>query len=49
LRRFGVSPRNVRLHVGLEDPEELWADLARALDRAAARSSETNPREEERR
>lgn len=34
LRRFGVSPRLVRLHVGLEDPEALWADLAQALERA---------------
>ncbi|HET8729084.1 MAG TPA: PLP-dependent transferase [Alphaproteobacteria bacterium] len=31
---FGVSPRIVRLHVGLEEPEDLWADLARALERA---------------
>ena len=35
LRRFGVSPRLVRLHVGLEDPEALWADLAQALTRAS--------------
>jgi cystathionine beta-lyase/cystathionine gamma-synthase len=29
--RFGVSPRAIRLHVGLEDPEMLWADLEKAL------------------
>ena len=29
--RFSVSPRAVRLHVGLEDPEMLWADLEKAL------------------
>ena len=32
--RFGVSARLIRLHVGLEDVEHLWADLAQALDRA---------------
>ncbi|ACK52228.1 Cystathionine beta-lyase [Methylocella silvestris BL2] len=34
--RFGVSPRLIRLHVGLEDAEALWDDLERAL--ALARS-----------
>jgi cystathionine beta-lyase/cystathionine gamma-synthase len=29
--RFGVSPRAIRLHVGLEDPEILWADLEKAF------------------
>lgn len=29
---FGVSPRLIRLFVGLEDPEELWSDLQKALD-----------------
>ena len=29
--RFGVSPRAIRLHVGLEDPEMLWADLEKAF------------------
>ena len=29
--RFGVSPRAIRLHVGLEEPEALWADLENAL------------------
>jgi len=31
---FGVSPRLVRLFVGLEDPDELWQDLATALANA---------------
>ncbi len=35
--RFSVSPRAIRLHVGLEDPEMLWADLENAL----AKSSKT--------
>jgi cystathionine beta-lyase/cystathionine gamma-synthase len=29
--RFGVSPRAIRLHVGLEDPEALWSDLEQAF------------------
>ena len=29
--RFGVSPRAIRIHVGLEDPEMLWSDLENAL------------------
>lgn len=29
--RFGVSPRAIRLHVGLEDAETLWSDLENAL------------------
>lgn len=29
--RFGVSPRAIRIHVGLEDPEMLWADLENAF------------------
>ncbi len=28
LRAFGVRPRSVRLHIGLEDPGDLWSDLA---------------------
>jgi len=28
---FGISPRMVRLFVGLEDPEDLWSDLSQAL------------------
>ncbi|MBX6324192.1 MAG: aminotransferase class I/II-fold pyridoxal phosphate-dependent enzyme [Rhodospirillaceae bacterium] len=31
---FDVSPRLVRLHVGLEDVEDLWRDLEQALKRA---------------
>ena len=31
---FGLSPRVVRLHVGLEDLEDLWADLDRAFSLA---------------
>jgi cystathionine beta-lyase/cystathionine gamma-synthase len=34
--RFGVPRQAVRLHAGLEDPDDLWADLAQAL-RAARR------------
>lgn len=33
--RFNVSPRAIRLHVGLEDPEMLWADLDKALSQSA--------------
>lgn len=29
---FGISPRSVRLHVGLEGTEALWADLSAAID-----------------
>lgn len=31
---FGISPRLIRLFVGLEDPEELWNDLLGAFSRA---------------
>ena len=31
---FGVSPRLVRLFIGLEDPDELWSDLSAALANA---------------
>ena len=31
LARFGVPPGTIRLHVGLEDPAALWADLEQAL------------------
>ncbi|GAB5375921.1 MAG: PLP-dependent transferase [Acuticoccus sp.] len=31
LRRFGVSPRVVRLSLGLEEAEDLWADVEAAL------------------
>ncbi len=33
LRRAGVTPGMVRLSIGLEDPEDLWADLDQALGR----------------
>jgi cystathionine beta-lyase/cystathionine gamma-synthase len=36
LRAFKVAPQTVRLHIGLEDPAELWSDLAQALERAHA-------------
>jgi cystathionine beta-lyase/cystathionine gamma-synthase len=29
---FGVSSAMVRLHIGLEDPEDLWSDLRQALE-----------------
>ena len=29
---FGVAPETIRLHIGLEDPEDLWSDLAEALE-----------------
>jgi cystathionine beta-lyase/cystathionine gamma-synthase len=29
---FGVSPATIRLHIGLEDPEDLWSDLRQALE-----------------
>jgi cystathionine beta-lyase/cystathionine gamma-synthase len=32
--RFGVSPRAIRLHVGLEDQETLWADLENAFEKS---------------
>jgi cystathionine beta-lyase/cystathionine gamma-synthase len=31
---FDVSPRMVRLHIGLEGTEALWSDLTRAMDAA---------------
>ena len=31
---FGVSPRTIRLFIGLENPEELWNDLMRAFSGA---------------
>ena len=33
-QRFGVSPRLVRLSLGLEDAEDLWADFEAALEAA---------------
>lgn len=32
--RFGVSPRTVRFNVGLENVEDLWADVAQAFEKA---------------
>ncbi len=34
LARFSVSPRLIRIHVGLEDPDSLWQDLEQALAQA---------------
>jgi cystathionine beta-lyase/cystathionine gamma-synthase len=36
LRAFAVAPETIRLHIGLEDPDDLWSDLAQALERARA-------------
>jgi methionine-gamma-lyase len=35
----GISEGLLRISVGLEDPEDLWADLAQALEKAAAAST----------
>ncbi|MGL4280547.1 MAG: aminotransferase class I/II-fold pyridoxal phosphate-dependent enzyme [Albidovulum sp.] len=35
-QRFGVSPRLVRFSLGLESPDDLWADLEAALSESAA-------------
>jgi cystathionine beta-lyase/cystathionine gamma-synthase len=29
---FRVAPETIRLHIGLEGPEDLWSDLIRALE-----------------
>jgi cystathionine beta-lyase/cystathionine gamma-synthase len=34
MQKFGVSPDLVRLSLGLEDAEDLWADMASALDKS---------------
>ncbi|TIS10945.1 MAG: hypothetical protein E5X10_21525, partial [Mesorhizobium sp.] len=34
MARFGVSPRTIRFNVGLENVEDLWADIAQAFDKA---------------
>lgn len=34
MARFGVSPRTIRLNVGLENVEDLWNDIAQALEKA---------------
>ncbi|MCV6603508.1 MAG: PLP-dependent transferase, partial [Cohaesibacter sp.] len=31
VQRFGVSPNLVRINLGLEDREDLWADFEQAL------------------
>lgn len=31
---FGVSPRLIRIHVGLESVADLWPDLEAALNKA---------------
>jgi len=36
MQRFGVSPNLVRLSLGLEDAEDLWADFMNALSQSAA-------------
>ena len=36
MQRFGVSPNLVRLSLGLEDADDLWADFDAALSKAAA-------------
>ncbi|CTQ45863.1 aminotransferase class I/II-fold pyridoxal phosphate-dependent enzyme [Roseibium aggregatum] len=35
MQRFGVSDRIVRLSLGLEDPNDLWADFEAALSKSA--------------
>ncbi|MEM8951764.1 MAG: aminotransferase class I/II-fold pyridoxal phosphate-dependent enzyme [Pseudomonadota bacterium] len=37
LQRFGVSPKLVRLSLGLENAEDLWEDFRTALERAQVR------------
>jgi cystathionine beta-lyase/cystathionine gamma-synthase len=36
LQRFGVSPKLVRISLGLEDPEDLWEDFRTALEASNA-------------
>lgn len=36
MQKFGVSPNLVRLNLGLENPEDLWADFTDALSQSAA-------------
>ena len=36
LQRFGVSPKLVRLSLGLEDSEDLWEDFLTALEKSKA-------------
>ncbi len=34
MARFGVSPNTIRFNIGLEDTEDLWADVAQAFEKA---------------
>jgi cystathionine beta-lyase/cystathionine gamma-synthase len=34
LARFSVSPRTIRFNIGLENVEDLWADVAQAFEKA---------------
>ena len=43
---FGVHPRSVRLHVGLEGTEALWSDLEAAIAAASERKDLKQPDEE---
>ena len=43
---FGVNPRSVRLHVGLEGTEALWSDLEAAIAAASQRKNLKQTREE---
>jgi cystathionine beta-lyase/cystathionine gamma-synthase len=36
MQKFGVSPQLVRISLGLEDAEDLWADFTNALSKSAA-------------
>lgn len=38
LRAMGIGQSTIRLSVGIEHPDDLWADLAAALDSAGTRS-----------
>ena len=34
MARFGVSPRTIRVNIGLEDVEDLWSDIAQAFEKS---------------
>ena len=34
MARFGVSPRTIRVNIGLEDVEDLWNDIAQAFEKS---------------
>jgi methionine-gamma-lyase len=42
--KTGISPALLRLSVGLEDPDDLWADLERALERAHSEPAQSHRR-----